>query len=117
MFPPPSSPRRPAAVAPLLRRLPLAVALAYSVHQSHAFIAASSFEIEGRRYYSLFDDAMISMRYAANLAHGHGLTWNPGERVEGFTNPLWTLVMALAALVFSQTGAVLAMHILSLIHI
>ncbi len=55
---------------------------------------------------------MISMRYAANLAHGHGLTWNPGERVEGFTNPLWTLVMALAALVFSQTGAVLAMHIL-----
>ncbi|MBN1670257.1 MAG: hypothetical protein JXR37_04450 [Kiritimatiellae bacterium] len=40
------------------------------------------------------DDAFISFRYAANLAGGHGLTWNPGERVEGYTNFLWTLMMA-----------------------
>ncbi len=33
---------------------------------------------------------MILMRYAYNLAHGNGLVWNPGERVEGITNPLWT---------------------------
>jgi hypothetical protein len=47
------------------------------------------------RYFSLFDDAMISMRYANNLANGHGLVWNlAGEPVEGFTNPLWTLYMA-----------------------
>ena len=25
---------------------------------------------------------------------GHGLVWNPGEWVEGFTNPLWTLLIA-----------------------
>ena len=44
----------------------------------------------------LFDDEMISMRYAANLAHGYGLVWNPyGPRVQGFTNPLWVLLMAL----------------------
>jgi hypothetical protein len=38
---------------------------------------------------------MISMRYAKHLAQGFGLVWNPGETpVEGFTNPLWTLYMA-----------------------
>src|SRR4051794_37699784 len=35
------------------------------------------------------DDAYITFRYAANLAHGLGPVWNPGERVEGYTNFLW----------------------------
>ncbi|HRK59569.1 MAG TPA: hypothetical protein PLI74_08000, partial [Candidatus Kapabacteria bacterium] len=47
------------------------------------------------RYFCLFDDAMISMQYAQNLAQGHGLTWNAGERIEGITNPLWAFGMAL----------------------
>jgi len=59
------------------------------------YILATSFIIDGTRYYVLFDDAMISMRYAYNLAHGHGLVWNVGERVQGFTNPLWVFYMAL----------------------
>jgi hypothetical protein len=58
------------------------------------YIEATSFIIEGTRYYVLFDDAMISMRYAYNLAHGNGLVWNVGERVQGFTNPLWVFYMA-----------------------
>src|SRR5438045_4316159 len=38
---------------------------------------------------------MVSMTFARNLAEGHGLVWNAGgERVEGFTNLLWTLWMA-----------------------
>lgn len=42
---------------------------------------------------------MVSMRYAYNMAHGYGLIWNPGgERIEGFTNPLWTLYMAIVHL-------------------
>ena len=41
------------------------------------------------------DDAFISFRYARNLAEGRGLVFNPGERVEGYTNFLWTLFMAL----------------------
>src|SRR5512138_1556369 len=61
----------------------------------YRYIVATSFEIEGKTYYVLFDDAMISMRYAYNLAHGNGLVWNAGERVEGFTNPLWVFYMAL----------------------
>ncbi len=40
------------------------------------------------------DDAFISFRYADHLVHGNGLVWNPGERVEGYTNFLWTLIMA-----------------------
>lgn len=42
------------------------------------------------------DDAYISFRYAWNLVHGHGLVFNPGENppVEGYTNFLWTLLMA-----------------------
>lgn len=60
------------------------------------FIARNSFDFEGRRVFTLFDDAMISMRYARNLADGYGLVFNPGEPpVEGYTNFLWTLWMAL----------------------
>jgi hypothetical protein len=40
------------------------------------------------------DDAYISFRYAHNLVTGHGLVFNHGERVEGFTNFLWVFVVA-----------------------
>ena len=39
------------------------------------------------------DDAFISFQYARNLVEGHGLTFNPGERVEGYTNFLWVLMI------------------------
>jgi arabinofuranosyltransferase len=41
------------------------------------------------------DDAFISFRYARNLVNGEGLVFNPGERVEGYTNFLWVMVDAL----------------------
>ncbi len=44
--------------------------------------------------YFVGDDAFISFRYARNLADGMGLTWNPGERVEGYTNFLWVVIVA-----------------------
>lgn len=40
------------------------------------------------------DDAFISFRYARNLINGHGLVFNVGERVEGYTNFLWTVMIA-----------------------
>ena len=43
----------------------------------------------------LYDDAFISFRYARNLLEGHGLVFNPGEYVEGYSNFLWTLELAL----------------------
>jgi len=41
------------------------------------------------------DDAFISFRYAQNLISGRGLVYNTGERVEGYSNFLWTLMIAL----------------------
>ncbi|MCD4652323.1 hypothetical protein K8T06_00115 [bacterium] len=46
------------------------------------------------------DDAFISYRFAQNLADGHGLVFNPDQApVEGYSNFLWTVILASAALV------------------
>ncbi len=42
----------------------------------------------------LCDDAFIGFRYVRNLVEGHGLVFNPGEYVEGYTNFLWLLELA-----------------------
>jgi arabinofuranosyltransferase len=38
------------------------------------------------------DDTYISLRYALNLATGHGMVFNHGDRLEGYTNFLWILL-------------------------
>ncbi len=40
------------------------------------------------------DDSFISFVYARHLAQGEGLVFNPGQRVEGYSNLLWVLVAA-----------------------
>lgn len=73
------------------------VTIVASVIASIAFLVyvfKISVVVDGRRYFLLGDDAMISMRYAWNLAHGRGLGWNAGEHVQGYTNLGWTLIMA-----------------------
>ncbi len=47
--------------------------------------------------HSTAEDFLITLRYAENLAGGHGFAYNPGERVLGTTTPLYTLLLALAA--------------------
>jgi arabinofuranosyltransferase len=49
------------------------------------------------RFWSVYDDAFISFRYARNLAEGHGLRYNLGSHVpvEGYSNFLWVLLLAL----------------------
>jgi arabinofuranosyltransferase len=47
------------------------------------------------------DDAFITYRTVANAWEGHGLTWNPGVRVQTYTHPLW---MALAWVCHGVTG-------------
>ncbi len=42
----------------------------------------------------LCDDAFASFRYADNWARGLGFVFNANERVEGITNPLWTMMLA-----------------------
>ncbi len=46
------------------------------------------------RYRFLGDDCFISFRYARHLVDSLGLCFNAGERVEGYTNFLWVLIMA-----------------------
>jgi hypothetical protein len=40
------------------------------------------------------DDAYIIYRYADHLARGEGLVWNSGERVEGYSSFLYTVLLA-----------------------
>lgn len=49
----------------------------------------------GRTVVDVTDDAFITFRCARNLAEGHGLVFNVGERVEGMTSLLWALLMAI----------------------
>ncbi len=46
------------------------------------------------------DDAYISYRYARNFTEGYGLVFNPGERVEGYSNLSYVLTMALLIRLF-----------------
>ncbi|HXH23413.1 MAG TPA: hypothetical protein VNN10_15445 [Dehalococcoidia bacterium] len=48
------------------------------------------------------DDAMITFRYARNLVDGYGPVFNVGERVQGYTHPLWLLVLSLASLIYDD---------------
>ena len=41
------------------------------------------------------EDAFIYLRYAQNLADGHGLVYNPGERYESNTAFLWSVLLSL----------------------
>ncbi len=41
------------------------------------------------------DDAFISYRYVKNFLDGEGLVFNPGERVEGYTNFLWIILLSI----------------------
>ena len=52
----------------------------------------------------LSDDAFISFRYADNWARGNGLVYNVGERVEGYTNFLWTAVLTLGVVAGIHPG-------------
>lgn len=44
----------------------------------------------------LGDDAHITFRSVWNFVHGYGLTFNPDERVQASTHPLWMLVIVAA---------------------
>jgi hypothetical protein len=93
------------------RALLLAVLAAIYLGWAARFVARSAVETSGGRYFCLFDDAMVSLRYAWNLAHGDGLVWNPGERVEGITSFLFTIVMAVGAVFLGKSAAVLFVQI------
>ena len=74
----------------------LALAAAAYVVCGALYIYRTSFVWDSERVFCLWDDGMIAMHYARNLARGDGLVWNPGQPpVQGFTNLGVTLVMTL----------------------
>jgi len=40
----------------------------------------------------MVDDAFITMRVARNIATGEGFVYNPGQRVQAVSSPLWALI-------------------------
>jgi arabinofuranosyltransferase len=44
------------------------------------------------RHAWMMDDAYITLRTVDNLFAGYGPVWNPGERVQSYTHPLWMMI-------------------------
>src|SRR5262245_43384188 len=59
-----------------------------------ALLTACAWEIWRNAAY-VVDDVFINLRYAQHLVDGAGLVFNPGERVEGYTNVTEVLLAAL----------------------
>jgi hypothetical protein len=58
-----------------------------------AVLLAGSAIVVQRHFFH--DDAFIVLRYVERLLDGRGLTWNDGERVEGFSSPAWLAQLGL----------------------
>ena len=54
------------------------------------------------RFAWLSDDAYITFRVVDNAAAGLGLRWNPAERVQAYTHPLWLFVLLAGRLVTGE---------------
>ncbi len=76
------------------RALVAVLALGLCLYHASAILDFGIGRVDGKLYPLVDDDVMISMRFGRQLARGEGLVYNPGERVEGFTNPLLTLSTA-----------------------
>ena len=66
-----------------------------SKHLPRAALAVVMTSALGLAWYlrTILDDAYISLRYAKMAYEGHGLVYNTGQPVEGYTNFLWTLLL------------------------
>ncbi|MBN1231813.1 MAG: hypothetical protein JXA60_00465 [Candidatus Coatesbacteria bacterium] len=87
------------------------IVLGFIIWSSYFIYFTSIKTFDGSRYFCLFDDAMISMRYACNLVDSNGLVFNKGEFVEGYTNLLMILFMAVPQLFLSKSNSALFIQI------
>src|SRR3954471_1338983 len=90
---PDADPMAPFARRPRIRGATLVVLLA-------ALAVAALFIWETRVLTPVaIDDAYITFSYSKNLATGHGPVYGHGERVEGYSNFLWMVAVAIGLLV------------------
>ncbi len=76
-------------------------------------VAIALFVYESWEVVPQYDDSYITYRYAQNFVEGHGLVYNLGEYVEGYTNLLWALLIAAGIALGIDAAAV--GHALSLV--
>ncbi|GAA4542808.1 hypothetical protein [Amycolatopsis samaneae] len=64
---------------------------------------------------TITEDAYIAFRYAGNIADGNGPVFNAGERVEGYANFLWLVLISLpkAAFGVGVEGAAVALGVVA----
>jgi hypothetical protein len=65
----------------------------------------------------VWEDFLITFRHSQNLCEGHGLVYNVGQRVRGFTSPLGVLLPALCYQVTGQTGYTAALWLFRIVSI
>ncbi|WP_158887098.1 hypothetical protein [Amycolatopsis anabasis] len=70
--------------------------------------------VHQRLFGTVAEDAFISFRYSVNLAEGNGLVFNAGERVEGYSNFLWVVLVAVPHWLFG-TGTVVGAVVLGVL--
>src|ERR1700730_5225110 len=72
------------------------------------FISLASIGILiGIRFWQLdFDDTYITYRIAENIAGGAGWVYNLGERVNGATSVLWTIMLAVGVWLSGHVSAI-----------
>ncbi|MBI1292259.1 hypothetical protein GC173_13635 [bacterium] len=56
-------------------------------------LVAAIFVLSVATFLQQGEDSFISFRYVQQAAAGHGLVFNVGERVEGYSNLLWVLLL------------------------
>jgi arabinofuranosyltransferase len=78
-----------AAPSPLLRYGPLAALVVLGVVFAAVVLRTAW----------VSDDAFITFRTVNNALHGDGLRWNPDERVQTYTHPLWMLLLLITTAV------------------
>jgi len=61
-----------------------------------ALVAAVLLLLGIRFFHYIPDDSYITLRYARNVMEGEGFVFNEGQRLEGYTNFLWILMLVCA---------------------
>jgi arabinofuranosyltransferase len=92
-----STQSEPSLTTPSDCRTQTILAIALRTRTRLLFVAAAGVLVLGlwmQRHF-FHDDAYVPLRYIERLFTGHGLTWNDGERVEGFSSPCWLAQVAI----------------------
>jgi len=81
----------------------LVLAVALLTVASTAYFLKGQYDRLGGTYF-LIDDTWIHLRFAQNLAEGHGFCFNPGHPIAASTAPLWTCLLALSYRLTGELG-------------